>query len=46
MNLPSIPNDKETITIVFSENNTVFTVNESETYNNVTYTSSMSYRKI
>ncbi|WP_445749186.1 lipocalin family protein [Polaribacter sp.] len=40
------PNDKETITIVFSENNTVFTVNESETYNNVTYTSSMSYRKI
>lgn len=46
MNLPSIPTDKETITIVFSQNNTVFKVNKSETYTNVTYTSSFTYRKI
>ena len=39
-------NDKETVTFIFSQNNTVFTVNESETYNNVTYTSSITYKKI
>lgn len=40
------PTDKETFTFIFSQNNTVFTVNESETYDNVTYTSSITYTKI